>query len=192
MAPGVPKSITGNALGVTFFADPVTKTQTDDLVVGVVETNGFNMGVAVKVNRAFAWFSSANGGAPFSSVDIMVSAKVPVNYAIAQGVNGSLIVVGQTADSLGRHGFLAMNTTPANPAAGAWTVQYIVSDRNDPNAGAGPLKEWNIIAVNAINDAGFLLGTAHQGQGTADMPVLLIPNPNNVAAGAAAAAPGPG
>jgi hypothetical protein len=184
---GVPKSISGNALGVTFFPDPVTPKTTDDLVVGVVETNGFNQGQAVKENRAFAWFSSKNG---FSSVDIMVSAKVTVKWAAAQGVNGSLTVVGSTQDALGHHGFLAMNTTPANPAAGAWTVQYIISDVNDPNTGTP--KEWIITAVYAINDAGLLLGTAQEGQGAAPTPVLLIPNPNNRVAGAAAAPPGPG
>jgi hypothetical protein len=185
-APGVPASIQGTACGVTFFPDPVNKTQTDDLVVGVVETKA----KGVKMHHAFAWFSSPNGGAPFSSVDIMVSAGVPVNNAFGNGVNGSLTVVGQARDATGRHGFLAMNTTPANPAAGAWTVQYIISDVNDPNTGTP--KEWIITAVYAINDAGLLLGTAQEGQGAAPTPVLLIPNPNNRVAGAAAAPPGPG
>jgi len=182
----VPASISGEATGVTFFPDPVNKAQLDDLVVGEVVTKALQ----VETYHAFAWFSSPNGGAPFSSVDIMASAKVNVKYAVARGVNGSLTVVGQTQDALGRHGFVAMNTTPANPAAGAWTVQYIISDMNDPNAGAK--KEWIITSVHAINDAGILLGTAQQGQGANSTPVLLIPNPKNVAAGPAAAAPGPG
>jgi hypothetical protein len=146
----------------------------DNIVAGMVQRY---VGGQLR-NRACVWLSDVGGKTPFT-VTLMPETVggTTLLSSVARAVNSSMTVVGNCSfrDAGGRmqwRGFILQMIGFGTPTF------FNVTPASDGLSTLNPA--WVVTGIKAINNAGWMLGTARRGF-SVDQDVLLIPNGLNPA-----------